>query len=120
MTLNANRGVALTGNGTFSTNTSVTLTYAGVIAGAGTLTKTGTGTLVLSGANTYTGADDHHRGHALDRADAGLGTAPGVTHGRPADVQRRHAAGDAPRFTLDPNRGIALTGAGTISTQRRP
>ena len=54
MTLNANRGVALTGSGGFGV-TSGTLTYGGIIAGAGVLQKGGAGALVLTGTNTFTG-----------------------------------------------------------------
>src|SRR6266704_1493064 len=55
-TLAVNRGIALTGAGTISTDPGTTLTYGGIIAGASPLSKAGTGTLIVSGANTYTGA----------------------------------------------------------------
>src|SRR5881396_3618045 len=55
-TVAANRGIALTGAGTISTDPGTTLTYGGIIAGASPLTKAGTGTLIVSGANSYTGA----------------------------------------------------------------
>ena len=64
ITLDANRGIALTGAGTITVNAAVSVSYAGIIAGASTLTKTGTGTLVLSGANTYTGDDRGQRRRA--------------------------------------------------------
>ena len=54
-TLAANRGIALTGNGTFNIDSGNTLSYAGIIAGNGALIKGLTGTLMLSGANTYAG-----------------------------------------------------------------
>ncbi|MFA5119199.1 MAG: autotransporter-associated beta strand repeat-containing protein [Candidatus Omnitrophota bacterium] len=52
-TLNSNRGIALTGDGSLSSDVSTTLTYAGIIAGSGILTKEGLGTLDLQGTNTY-------------------------------------------------------------------
>ncbi|MDB6025107.1 MAG: hypothetical protein JWM68_1330 [Verrucomicrobiales bacterium] len=53
--LNANRGMTLTGNGTWEhTDAAVEATYAGIIGGSGTFTKSGVGTLVLNGLNTYT------------------------------------------------------------------
>jgi autotransporter-associated beta strand protein len=55
LTLNANRGVAITSTSTINTAVATTLTYNGVIAGAGNLTKAGSGTLALGGTNTYTG-----------------------------------------------------------------
>ncbi|MBU3612044.1 autotransporter-associated beta strand repeat-containing protein, partial [Polynucleobacter sp. MG-27-Goln-C1] len=53
--LNANRGIAMTGNGNINVDGATTLTYNGIIAGTGDLTKSGAGTLVLGGNNTYTG-----------------------------------------------------------------
>ncbi|MBU3547452.1 autotransporter-associated beta strand repeat-containing protein, partial [Polynucleobacter sp. MWH-Jannik1A5] len=40
-TLNANRGIAMTGNGTINVDGSTALTYNGIIAGTGDLTKSG-------------------------------------------------------------------------------
>ena len=54
-TLETNKGITLTGDGTVNTESSTTLTYGGVITGSENLIKTGTGTFVLSGINTYTG-----------------------------------------------------------------
>ncbi len=114
MTLNANRGVALPGSGTFSTNTNVTVTYTGVVAGPGTLVKIGAGTLVLGGANTYTGATTLTAGTISIAADSGLGLAPASPTAGQLTFNGGTLLGTA-TFTLDPNRGIALTGAGTLS-----
>ena len=58
-TLNANRGMTLSGTGgTLDVASSTTLTYGGVIAGSvntAGLTKSSSGTLTLSGANTFGG-----------------------------------------------------------------
>jgi autotransporter-associated beta strand protein len=63
----ANRGVTLTGNGTFKVNNSSTITVPGAITGSGALTvDVGTsGTLVLSGTNTYTGDTNINSGATL-------------------------------------------------------
>ena len=45
----------MTRSGTINTNSSTTLTYAGIITGSGSITKAGAGALILSGNNTYTG-----------------------------------------------------------------
>ncbi|NDF45470.1 MAG: hypothetical protein EB125_07205, partial [Betaproteobacteria bacterium] len=54
-TLHTNRGISLAGNGTLSTDASVSVNYAGVIAGTGGLTKSGSGTLTLTSAQANTG-----------------------------------------------------------------
>ena len=77
MTLDSNRGIALTGAGTISTT--FTLTYGGIMAGASTLTKLGTGTLVLSGVNTYAGITTLTAGVIRVQSNAALGTTAGGT-----------------------------------------
>ncbi len=78
-TLAANRGVALTGAGTISTDPATTLTYGGIMAGAGSVTKSGTGTLLLSGLNTYTGATTISAGTLRIGATNSIGSASAVT-----------------------------------------
>ncbi|HMP75716.1 MAG TPA: autotransporter-associated beta strand repeat-containing protein [Kiritimatiellia bacterium] len=56
LTLHANRGIALVGNGTVEVASGTALSYGGIIAGSGAFNKTGAGTLVLGGANTFSGA----------------------------------------------------------------
>jgi fibronectin-binding autotransporter adhesin len=53
--INANRGMTLTGVGTFEVGSGINLTNGGTAAGTGGLTKLRFGGLTLSGANTYTG-----------------------------------------------------------------
>jgi len=105
-TLAANRGIALTGAGTISTNPGTTLTYGGIIAGASPLTKAGTGTLIVSGANTYTGAT------AISAGTLQLGATNAVPSGSAVTV-----SGGA-TFDL---RGFSdaigsLAGAGTVTS----
>ena len=113
-TLDANRGVALSGAGMISVNSGVTLTVDSVVDGAGSLAKVGTGTLVLSGVNSYTSATTITAGTLSIPTDAALGTAPGFpTAGHLAFGGGTLLASAS--LTLDANRGIALTGVGTVS-----
>jgi len=82
------------------------------------LTKAGAGSLTLSGTNTYTGTSTISAGSIIIGADAGLGAAPGSA----AAGHFVFASGGSgtlnttASFTLNTNRGIALTGNGIINT----
>jgi autotransporter-associated beta strand protein len=55
-TMNTNRGVTLTGNGTVDVASGQTFVMGSPIVGGGTFTKTGAGTLTLNGRSTNSGA----------------------------------------------------------------
>ena len=105
--LNDGASLSLGGGGTYS--------FAGAIQNSGAVTKSGAGTLVLSAANTYTGVTTINAGTISIPTDAALGTPPGA-----ATPGRIVFAGGTLRstatFALAANRGISLSGAGTIST----
>ncbi|HVE44129.1 MAG TPA: autotransporter-associated beta strand repeat-containing protein, partial [Gammaproteobacteria bacterium] len=112
-TLNANRGIALTAAGNFLVDPATTLTYNGIIAGSGALNKSGTGTLVLGGVNTYSGVTTINAGTLAIDADSRLGTAPGsATAG--SLVFNGGTLDTTATFTLNANRGIALTASGNF------
>ncbi len=78
-TLNANRGVQLTGAGTFDVDGMTTLTYNGDVAGGGPLTKTDAGTLVLGGMNNYPGATAIEGGTLQLGSGTAIGDSSAVT-----------------------------------------
>ncbi|MDD5064699.1 MAG: autotransporter domain-containing protein, partial [Phycisphaerae bacterium] len=88
-------------------------TLSGVISNTGGLTKADAGTVTLSGINTYSGITTINAGTLSIGADSGLGTAPGAaTAGQ--IVFGGGILESSGSFTLAANRGIAMTGAGTI------
>jgi filamentous hemagglutinin family protein len=119
ITLSSNRGISLgASGGSFSVDSTRTLTYGGIIANVGgatgTLTKTGAGTLVLSGANSYTGITTITAGTLSISADANLGTAP-VSATTGSLVLNGGTLLATDNFTLNSNRRISMTASSTIS-----
>ncbi len=82
-------------------------------AGATTVVKNGSGTWFFKGVNIYTGTTTINAGTLMIQADSGLGTAPGAA--TPGHINLNGGMFQTTAdFTLNANRGIALTKAGTI------
>ena len=108
----AGGNVVLLDNLTISHNAPGSLTISKPITGGYGLTCNGTGVVTLAAANTYSNATVIGGGGALViSADSGLGTAPSTP--APGQLSLTNGAlATTASFTLDPNRGIALSGLG--------
>ncbi|MDC0417560.1 autotransporter-associated beta strand repeat-containing protein [Candidatus Pelagibacter sp.] len=120
---------SLSGSGTINLGSKSTLTvgnnsssteFSGTIDDAsvgdnGSIIKTGSASLTLSGTNTYSGSTTINAGTISVASSANLGATPGS-----ADVDNIIFNGGTLNttadFTLGANKGITMTGAGTIDT----
>lgn len=112
---------SIEGSGIIDIASSTTLTagdandkvFSGVIQGAGNFSKSGSGTLTLSGTNTYTGSTTINAGTISVASSANLGATPGSAD---ADniIFNGGTLNTTADFTLGANKGITMTGAGTI------
>ena len=90
-------------------------TISGVISGAAALIKVGSGTLTLSGSNTYSGSTTISAGTISISSSDNLGSTPGSAD---ADniIFNGGTLNTSGTFTLGTNKGLTLTGNGTIDT----
>ncbi|MDA7476525.1 autotransporter-associated beta strand repeat-containing protein [Candidatus Pelagibacter ubique] len=112
---------SIEGSGIIDIASSTTLTagdandkeFSGVIQGAGNFSKSGSGTLTLSGTNTYSGSTTINAGTISVASSANLGATPGSAD---ADniIFNGGTLNTTASFTLGANKGITMTGAGTI------
>ena len=105
-------------NTTLTINQSSNTTYAGAITdstGTSSIVKSGTGTLTLSGTNSYSGNTTIRAGNLSISAENNLGSTPGSAD---ADNIIFNGGGLAitSGVTFSGNRGVTMTGAGTINT----
>ncbi|OYV04140.1 MAG: hypothetical protein CFE26_18495, partial [Verrucomicrobiales bacterium VVV1] len=99
------------GNAIFDTNGN-DVTFASGIGnnGAGNLVKNGAGKLSLAGINSYGGITTINSGTLSIALDGALGTLPGAA--TPGEITIGSATlQSTANFTINPNRGIALTSA---------
>ena len=114
MSLNQNRGVELSGAGTFDVATGTILTYNGVIAGAGgNLSKSNAGELTLGGNNTYTTATNIDAGTLSLGASDVIANASTVSVNGGAFNLNGHSDTVA---SLTVNNGSVTTSTGTLTT----
>ena len=112
-TINSNRGINFSGNGTINTNSSTQLNYGGQFHGSGNFTKSGSGTLLLSGSNTLSGTTTITGGVLSVSSSDNLGPNPGSSD---ADniILDGGTLSASTSFTLGNNKGITLNSASTI------
>ena len=84
-----------------------------MISGTGALNKSGSGTLTLSGTNTYSGSTTITNGTVSVSSSANLGATPGSADGDNI-IFNGGTLSATNDFTLGTNKGITLTGNGTI------
>ena len=113
-TLSSNRGIALSSGSSVNIAGGTTLSYGGIMAGSGLLTLPGTGTLVLSGTNTNTGGINISTSTLNVGADLNLGAAPGSATAGSLTLGGG-TLGTTSSFTLNSNRGIALSSASSLN-----
>ena len=88
----------------------------GDISGSGNLLKVGSGTLTLSGNNSKTGSIGIAAGTLSVSSSANLGATPGSADADNIIFNNNGILKTSSSFTLASNKGITMTGAGTIST----
>ena len=113
--LSGSGAVELASGITLTTGDSGNDTISGIISGAGALTKAGSGTLTLSGSNTYSGSTTIGSGTIAISSSANLGATPGSAD---ADniIFNGGTLNTTGTFTLGSNKGITMTGNGSINT----
>ena len=113
--LSGTGAVELASGITLTTGDSGDDTISGVISGAAALIKVGSGTLTLSGSNTYSGSTTISAGTISISSSDNLGFTPGSAD---ADniIFNGGTLNTSGTFTLGTNKGLTLTGNGTIDT----
>ena len=114
---------SLSGAGTINIASTNILTFGdandktidGVIEGDGSIVKVGSSTYTLSGTNTYTGSTTLTAGTIRVASSANLGATP-VAEDTDNIIFNGGTLTTTADFTLGTNKGITMTGDGTINT----